>query len=120
MRLSMLLSSWPRGMYTTPGIAPCSNSSGSRTSRTTAPAVRCSSASAVVISRISAFVFFSRSRKSGIGLVLSRRPAKAYRSTQQLGKAADSLRAAADGRQDVGDRAPHQHLGDRVHLGGLQ
>ncbi len=38
IRLSTLDSSWPRGMCSAPGMAPCSYSSGSRTSRTTAPA----------------------------------------------------------------------------------
>ena len=36
-RASMLLSRLPRGMCTAPGMAPCSYSSGSRTSSTTAP-----------------------------------------------------------------------------------
>src|SRR5581483_11441154 len=57
----------PAGMCTAPGIAPCSYSSGSRTSSTTAPGrARRSSAVAVSISRICSFVARSKSRKLAI------------------------------------------------------
>ena len=53
MRFSTEPSSVPRGMWTAPGMAPCSYSSGSRTSSTTAPGRRrSSSAAAVSTSRI--------------------------------------------------------------------
>src|SRR5918996_5157082 len=68
IRFSTELSSVPRGMWTAPGMAPCSYSSGSRTSSTTAPGRRRnSSASAVPTSRISDLVAASSSRKLGMG-----------------------------------------------------
>src|SRR5690606_22039832 len=78
MRLSTWDSRWPRGMKTEPGIAPCSNSSASRTSRTIAPSARMRSAVAVSTSRISCFVLCSSYRKLLIGphvLAVSVRPA---------------------------------------------
>jgi hypothetical protein len=67
IRFSTELSSVPRGMCTAPGIAPCSYSSGSRTSRTTAfGRRRSSSAWAVSTSRTSALVAASNSRKLGM------------------------------------------------------
>src|SRR5262245_27761463 len=105
MRPSTELSSVPRGMWTAPGIAPCSYSSGSRTSSTTAPGCRrISSAVAVSTSRISDLAAASSSRKLGIGatllvLRLAARKSLATRSTFGPGRMFPSagLRLGLDG-----------------------
>ncbi len=97
------VSSVPRGMCNAPGIAPCSYSSGSRTSSTIAPLRLASSASAVSTSWISAFVAANRSRKLGMTWHSSlRRSTKRYRLGQQSGQGADSL---DHGRQRHPERA---------------
>ena len=110
-------SRWPRGMCSAPGRAPCSYSSGSRTSSRTVPGRRrMSSAVAVSTSRISLLALANRSRKLDmvekptwwVGIAL--RPQSADSSPDQ---------ARHDLRQEVADRAPQHDVGEHVHLGGL-
>src|SRR6476469_2143805 len=121
-RPSTWLSRWPRGMWTAPGSAPWSYSSGSRTSRTTVPVtLRRSSASAGSTSVIRALVWARRSRKLAM--------VKAYRWGRDSGQAAGArCRAEAgdeasgqgdEGGEEIGDGPDQDRVGEAVHPCGL-
>src|SRR5436305_13884595 len=80
-------------MCNAPGMAPCSYSSGSRTSSTTAAGcARSSSAVAVSTSRIACLVCWSNSRKLATAWLLVGTSPKAYSGSQHSRWAEDSLR----------------------------
>ena len=94
------------GRKRAPGMAPCSNSSASRTSSTMVPGRRrSSSASAVSTWRISALVAASSSRKLGMDQ-------KAYRSGRDFPQRRRST-------EELADRAPEHDVGDVVEVGRL-
>src|SRR5688572_28155706 len=104
MRFSMLLSRWPRGMCMALGRAPCSYSSGSRTSSTTTPGLVSHSCSAVAVStsRMRFLVSARSSRNDGMS--------KSYLLGQELLNGEEC-------RQHLADGAPDDGVGDAVHVG---
>src|SRR3954452_18284067 len=102
----MLLSRWPRGRCMALGSAPCSYSSGSRTSSTTTPGFDSHSDSAVAESTsVTRDLAWARSsRNDGMP--------KSYLLGQELCDAEEV-------GEHVGDRAPDDVVGEVVHLGGV-
>src|SRR4051812_32689695 len=105
-------------MCTEPGTAPCSYSSGSRTSSSSAPWATRASAPAVSTSRICALVALSSSRKFAME--------KSYKvgrvtapSNRQRGDGIPRRVSPHDLREHLADRPPDHDVREVVHLGRL-